>query len=90
MAVERFENREREYLAWVARHPSGFVLNSVRSLKPESFILHHASCWSISTDKHTNYTTNEYIKVCADIRSEIDSWARANGGLPSPCGLCKP
>ena len=90
MAVERFDKREREYLAWVETHQSGFVINSLRSLNPASFVLHHASCWSISTDKWTNYTTNDYIKVCADTRSEIDSWARTNGGHPSPCGLCHP
>jgi hypothetical protein len=89
--LQHFVNDESGYLAWISRHPLGFVLNTTKNPKQRYLILHAASCRSISTTKRSNYTTRQYVKHCAEERHELEAWARdATGGTVTDCALCKP
>jgi hypothetical protein len=61
--VEVFRDAEAQYLAWIARHPGGWVVNSTRSPAPGYLMLHRADCWTIGVQGAGNYTTREYVKV---------------------------
>lgn len=75
----RFEDDEARYLAWVGRHPGGYVVNAGRTEAPSTpVVLHGAACRSIS-GAYSNYTTRTYIKVCSLDRAELERWA---GGRP--------
>ena len=88
--IEQFQDAESDYLAWLAAHAEGYVLNSQRHPKPNNLVLHRARCKSISTS-WSNYTTRDYIKTCSGSRDELSAWAsREVGGLPRDCVLCKP
>jgi hypothetical protein len=42
-----FIDEDTEYLAWVERHPEGFVVNADQKPKAEELVPHKASCFSI-------------------------------------------
>jgi hypothetical protein len=91
VTVVKFRDGEDGYLRWVERYPDGFVINCSRTPSPSYLMLHRASCRSISTPQRTNYTTSQYIKVCALDRRELELWAtRDIGGPVTPCGRCGP
>jgi hypothetical protein len=88
--IEVFRDAEAEYLAWIARHPAGWVVNCTRSLIPSYLILHRADCWTIGPQGAGNYTTRDYVKVCSLDRSALDSWAEGSvGGEVALCGFCE-
>ena len=88
--VEVFRNAETDFLAWIATHPQGWVVNSVRSPSPAYLILHRADCWTIGPHGAGNYTTGEYVKTCSVDRSALDSWARDSvGGNLTLCSFCE-
>ncbi|MGY1521526.1 hypothetical protein [Luteimonas sp. A482] len=64
--VEMFDNRESEYLAWVARHPAGYVANADRADNVAQYpMIHRASHRAVSSDKIGGFTTGAYIKFCS-------------------------
>ncbi|NCO65016.1 MAG: hypothetical protein COW32_02290 [Candidatus Aquicultor secundus] len=86
----RFENDDNAYLSWLEMNPSGFVVNCERNPKPHYLMLHTASCRHISTSKRSNWTTNEYIKVCSMDMHELKKWAKGRvGGELQPCRCMK-
>ena len=88
--IEVFRDAEAEYLAWIARHPTGWTVNCTRSLTPSYLILHRTDCWTIGTKGPGNYTTRDYVKVCSLDRSALDAWATGSvGGKLSLCGFCE-
>jgi len=83
------------YLAWTARHPTGFVINTVRPPGPGYLMLHMASCWHITAPEHTfsptSWTGNDYSKVCGLRRADILAWSRERFGVePTRCQHCDP
>ena len=86
--IVEFMNDDKGYVAWLAEHADGFVLNCERPPRPSYLTLHHASCWTISRTSGRNWTTN-YQKVCADTFAEIHAWASQIGPLRSR-GSCLP
>jgi len=80
--IVEFMNDDKGYVAWLAEHADGFVLNCERPPRPSYLTLHHASCWTISRTSGRNWTTN-YQKVCADTFAEIHAWASQIGPLRS-------
>jgi hypothetical protein len=46
--VRRFVDDEAGYLAWLAGHPSGFILNLLRSEGAGALMLHRTTCPTIS------------------------------------------
>ena len=86
--IIEFMDNDSGYIAWLADHPDGYVLNCERPPRPSSLTLHRATCWTISRASGTNWTVN-YQKVCADTFEEIDTWA-SQIGPPWGCGFCAP
>jgi hypothetical protein len=89
-AVDVFRDDDTGYLAWLAAHPRGFVLNSNRSPRPDYLILHRATCRTISgKPTRGGPWTGPYIKVCGDDPLEIAAWAGATvGAPPRRCRVC--
>jgi hypothetical protein len=87
-----FSDDEDGYLAWLAEHPDGYVLNSYRNPSASYLKLHRAACGRIQGAPPRGTTwTRPYIKVCADSRPVVEAWALATtAGSVSPCGWCLP
>jgi hypothetical protein len=87
-----FEADDEAYLAWLASHPKGFVLNSYRPPSPDYLVIHRASCsWMRELASTAQYHTVGYIKVCADKAKDIHGYALASfQNLPTPCSQCHP
>lgn len=87
----RFVDDDHGYRSWLVAHPEGWVLNTHRHPKPGYLILHHAVCRTINRPDDDRIWTGAYSKLCADIRSELEAWARAQlRAEVQPCGLCLP
>lgn len=92
--MEAFDNIEGEprYFEWLAAHPAGFVVNTLRpAARPNYLVLHAASCWTIhrGRGKPGAFTGRNYQKVCSESRAELEEWVRTVvGGELSPCGTC--
>jgi Swt1-like HEPN len=85
--VAEFRDRDRDYLAWVAAHGSGYVINIGRS-GHGSAMLHRASCGTITSRAPF---TDSYIKVCSPSPGPLDAWAlQRNGAIAQRCGICHP
>jgi hypothetical protein len=88
--VEVFRDADAEYLAWIARHPTGWVVNCTRAPTSSYLILHRTDCWTIGVRGPGNYTTRDYVKVCSQERSALVSWAAGSvAGKPTLCGFCE-
>lgn len=97
-SITNFDGSDAEYLAWLARNPTGFVVNTRRQLDPDYMVLHRANCHSISgytaTSSSGAFTERSYIKICANSVGELRDWVRRNGrsdgSFSTECQLCKP
>jgi len=60
----RFSEDDAGYLAWIATHQDGFVLNVRRVSDPDYAVLHRATCHIIANDTQTPgaYTERQYRK----------------------------
>jgi hypothetical protein len=86
-AVAEFRDRDGDYLAWVAAHGSGFVINIGRSGRGAA-MLHRAGCGTITSRPPF---TDSYMKVCSPSPGPLDAWAlQRNGSLAQRCGICRP
>jgi hypothetical protein len=87
-----FRDDDAGYLAWLAAHPDGYVINVARKYTVTAARVHHASCRTISgQNPHGGPWTGLYVKVCAEQMAELDQWAINQVGEPiSPCGTCHP
>lgn len=90
MSVTKFQDDDAGYLAWLAAHPRGFVLNAERKPQSSNLILHRASCWTIGgRPSRGDSWTRAYIKICADDTAAIEEWtAKEVGGPPRRCQFC--
>jgi hypothetical protein len=91
-AAREFRDDDAGYLAWLAAHADGYVINIARSHSTAEARVHHAACWTISGDNpRRGDWTGPYVKVCADSLTELEHWAsdRLGHSLP-PCGTCRP
>lgn len=92
--VKEFEPDDEKYLAWIDKHPEGFILTSSKSLYPPHTVIHRASCDKIKTlkgkAKPGGFTEREYIKVYATSVSALQNWVRQNrvDGSSRKCSLC--
>ena len=86
-AVEEFRDRDGDYLAWVAAHGTGYVINVGRSGRGLA-VLHRASCGTITSRPPF---TESYVKICSPSPGPLDAWAvERNGILAQRCGICRP
>lgn len=90
LEVEIFKDDDAGYLAWLAAHPTGFVLNVERRPRPGYLILHRATCRTISgRPTRGGPWTGPYIKVCSPDQLQIAAWTgKAVGAAPTRCGVC--
>ena len=71
--VALFRNDEAGYLAWIASHQSGWVVNTDRTPKATYLQLHKASCPTISEERTAGaYTERGYVKFCATRRGDLN------------------
>jgi hypothetical protein len=90
--VQEFCDDDAGYLAWLATHPDGYVINLARSRNPSDAHTHHAGCHTIGGQiPRGEAWTKTYVKVCAERLSELDQWAIDTYGRPiTQCGTCRP
>lgn len=90
--MRKFIDDDKGYLDWIAASPKGYVINIIRSLNPNSAILHRADCWTINGEPARGKAwTDDYVKICSANMEELESWMRNKvGGQVRKCKLCKP
>jgi hypothetical protein len=85
--VVEFRDCDGDYLAWLAAHASGYVINIGRSGRGPA-TLHRADCRTITSRPPF---TDAYMKVCAPLAGSLDAWAlQRNGTHAQRCGVCHP
>ena len=77
MLIEFIED-DQGYIAWLADHSEGYVLNCGRPPQPSYLKLHKATCPRINGASGRRWTF-AYQKVCGDSFGEADDWARQIG-----------
>jgi hypothetical protein len=87
-----FRDDDAGYLAWLAKHQEGYVINIARSHNTSQARLHLASCRTIGNQTPMESTwTGPYVKVCSQRRADIEQWAAETVGQSiDPCGTCCP
>ncbi|NPT61650.1 hypothetical protein [Paraburkholderia elongata] len=103
MTAETFLEDERDYLAWLAANPHGFVLNRFRKENSASYmVLHRATCRLISqlsgNARVGGFTERGYIKICASDVETLAGYARQHasqhgkpgGSFSKVCAFCDP
>lgn len=91
MSCRKFREDDAGYLAWLAAHPDGYVINIARSYNPTDARVHHAGCWTISRQMpHGGKSwTGPWVKVCAEDLAELEKWAIDQVREPiRRCGIC--
>lgn len=87
-----FLNDDQGYLAWLAAHDDGFVLNTYAHVAAGYLVVHRARCRTINRDLAAGKVwTVQYGKACADSVDELLAWAsERTSGTAHGCGLCQP
>ncbi len=86
-----FLNDDEGYLAWLAAHEDGFVLNTYAHVAAGYLVLHRARCRTINRDLPGKAWTAQYGKACAGSVDELVAWAaELSSGTPHGCGTCQP
>jgi hypothetical protein len=87
--MEKFEDDDESYLAWLAAHPDGYVINAYRPPTASYLRLHRTTCRTVSGVPSTGQSwTETSFKACGD-RRELEDWCRRTvGGAASPCPTC--
>ncbi|RAV05972.1 hypothetical protein DQP55_24720 [Mycolicibacterium sp. GF69] len=87
-----FRDDDESYLAWIADHPGGWVVNIARNYNAVTARVHHAGCRTIiGKNPAAGVWTGPYIKVCSDHVDELEEWAISHTGASIPlCGTCHP
>jgi hypothetical protein len=90
--VGEYRDDDAGYLAWLAAHPDGYVINIARRYSATDARVHRADCWTISGENPRGGPwTGPYVKVCAQHLAELDQWAIDQVGEPiMRCGTCHP
>lgn len=86
-------NDDHAYLAWIAHHRLGFVLDTRRKPAKRDVVLHRATCPEIKAarSKKTHWTTGPHVKGCSLDLAELAAWAREQAGWePACCTGCRP
>lgn len=81
-----FRDDDAGYLAWIASHPHGFVLN-LDTQGPGKHAVHHVTCPTLipydPTMKRTSFT-----KACTDRIELLEQWGRRDGESVERCPRC--
>jgi Crp-like helix-turn-helix protein len=92
MSAREFRDDDVGYLAWLATHADGYVLNIARSQRTTEARVHHAGCRTINgQDPRGSSLTGLYVKVCTEQLAELERWATDHVDTPiPPCRACHP
>jgi hypothetical protein len=92
VSVREFRGNDPGYLAWIAAHPGGYVINIRRDHNPTDARLHAAGCrWISGENPRGGPWTGRYVKVCADALAALEQWASEHArGSIKRCGTCHP
>ncbi|MEZ0351114.1 hypothetical protein [Mycobacterium sp. pR1184] len=87
-----FRNDDDGYLAWLATHSDGYVVNIASSHSVAEARVHHAHCHTINgRNPRGGVWTGPYVKLCGNGLDDVQWWAIETVGQPiSPCGTCRP
>lgn len=94
--LQIFHTHDVPYLAWLARHLNGYVLNTRRAFDPSYLVLHRATCRTIGRPNRAThpdpFTGNNYIKVCSTRVGDLLGWIfrKGGGGFSRRCLICRP
>lgn len=81
IAMRRFRNDDEKYLAWVAGHPNGFIVNvDVAQTVANYPMVHSAAHKLLTSEKIGGFTTGDYEKVCSEDLAELEEWSKENHG----------
>ena len=73
--MKRFSKDDPGYVAWLAAHPDGYVLNTYAHVTSAYMILHCASCRTVNRPAAPGRSwTYAYAKACSNDRAEIEGW----------------
>jgi hypothetical protein len=87
-AVRRFVDDDKGYLAWLAEHPGGYVVNLLRLGSSGPLMLHRATCSTIrGTPSRGSRWTADWIKLCGD-REQLERIGEGQGRSVRLCGTC--
>ena len=86
--VDLFRDDDHGFFDWLDSNPNGFFINTARNPKPDYLVLHRPDCSHIDRRPSMNWT-KDYIKLCANRRSDLEEWASsAVGGEVTLCRTC--
>jgi hypothetical protein len=88
--IDHFVNDDAAYLRWVHSHQHGYIVNLDKARTyPQYPMVHRASHKLISSPERTNYTTNEFIKVCSTDLAALERWSKEEcGRVLNRCATC--
>jgi hypothetical protein len=89
--VRVFRDDDAGYLAWLAAHREGYVINIVRGYSVTAGRVHRAGCRTISgKNPRGGAWTGPYVKICAENLAALEQWATDQVGKQvPPCGSCR-
>ena len=90
--MQKFIDNDQGYLNWVVSSPDGYVVNIMRSLNPNTAVIHRADCWTINGEPTRGKAwTDDYIKICSVNMEELKLWMMEKaGGKARKCKICNP
>ncbi len=80
---------DEEYVSWLERHPTGFVLNMATGGKRKP-MLHTARCGHLHPPDPSRVHTVAYPKACGGDRDELAQSGREIGFTVALCPDCRP
>jgi hypothetical protein len=94
--VITFDNGDAPYFKWLAQNKRGFVVNALRSKKPDK--LHRATCYYINERKEVGldaYTKGDgYIKICSpnieQLLASVSKYEKFGNSPSDKCKICNP
>jgi len=98
MNLVEFSENEKEFQAWLAQNPDGFVINTRRNRPPSYMVLHRATCskiWEYNRmARPGGFTERNHIKICSSTKRNLSDWVKLNGrsdgSFSKRCSFCKP
>jgi hypothetical protein len=84
----QFVDDEGGYLDWIARNPSGWVVNSNRHPTPSYIVLHRALCTLITPTRGKRWT-KDYSTTCGTEQELHQGAQQQLGGLPTLFPHCR-
>lgn len=92
--VKYFDDDDDGYGRWLAEHSAGFVANMTRTKTPTYFMVHRASCKTITPGSSRNnepgaFTARKYRKATAPDLGELTLWAEQAGFTEAAITACR-